>query len=196
MGRSEHTFSRQDTVCTPREVWEPIVKTLGEIIFDPCSNPVSTVPALVQVLLPELYWTDPSKPAPAEETCGDYDVLWCDGLSVSWKGMGLTFVNPPYSKLRSQPWVQKARDEADESVLFLPVRTATQWWQQDVVRCGAITFLESRVAHDNAFNKEGELVDDPSPFGQALIYNGPRLELWLGLAQTLGWTVLGVGRSR
>lgn len=191
MGRSEHTFSRQDTVCTPEEIWKPIIETLGPIQFDPCGNPASSVPALVQVLLPELYWTDPKRAAPPEENCGDYDVLWADGLRFNWKGMGLLFVNPPYSKLRSEPWVAKARDEADESVLFLPVRTSTQWWQQEVVLCGAITFLQARVTHDNAFDKHGEAIDDPAPFGQALVYNGPRLEKWLELAQTLGWTVLG-----
>lgn len=194
MGRSEHTLSRQDTVCTPQEIWGPIVDALGPIIFDPCGNPASTVPALVQVLRPDLYWTDPNKPAPAEENCGDYDVLWTDGLSISWKGMGLTYVNPPYSTLGKEPWVRKARDEADESVMLVPVRTSTQWWQRELIYSSAITFLESRVTHDNVFDKEGNPTSDPSPFGQALVYNGPRVELWLEKLGVLGWTVLGAQR--
>jgi hypothetical protein len=194
MGRSEHTLSKQDTCCTPPEIWQPIVNALGPIMLDPCSHPVSSVPAATRVLLPELYWTDPEKAPPQFQDCGDHDVMWANGLQISWKGCGLVWFQPPYSELPDKNWIVKARDDTDEVAGLLPVRTATQWWQKQLVYYDAITFLEQRVSHENTFNKKGEPTDDPAPFGQALVYCGPRVALWVAEIGKLGWTVLGVPR--
>jgi hypothetical protein len=181
MGKSEHTLSTNDEVCTPAAIYDRIVEILGPIGFDPCSHPSSTVPAQTQVLLPR-YWTDPEKLHPAEEDNGEQLTIWGDGLRYDWGGMGLVYVNPPYSLLPKEPWVAKARDEADEAVLLLPVRTAGAWWQDEVTRCAAVTFLRGRVQH--AGEEQG------APFHQALVYCGPRGALWREKAQALGWTVL------
>jgi hypothetical protein len=195
MGKSEHTLSKQDSVCTPEAIWQPIVDALGPIYFDPCSHPASTVPASTRILLPELYWTHPTDEPPEHQDGGDHDVIWGNGLEFEWADCGLVYVNPPYSTLGKERWIQKARDEADEAVLFVPVRTATRWWQQELVFCQAITFLASRVTHDNVYDKKGLLTDDPSPFGQALVYCGKRTELWCEKIGPLGWTVLGAKRA-
>lgn len=194
MGRSEHTFSEQDTCCTPPEIWEPIVAALGPIQLDPCSHPVSSVPAATRVLLPELYWTDPVKPPPRYEDCGDHDVMWADGTKIQWRGCGLTWYQPPYSQLaRNRRW-HELSFEADEMAGMLPVRTATSWWQDQVVFYSAITFLRKRVRHENTFNRKGEPTDDTAPFGQALVYHGPRVQRWIETIGLLGHTVLGVPR--
>ena len=52
MGKSEHTLSTNDEVCTPAAIYDRVVEILGPIGFDPCSHPSSTVPAQTQVLLP------------------------------------------------------------------------------------------------------------------------------------------------
>lgn len=187
VGKNENTLNTNDAVCTPPEIFEPILAALGPIGFDPCSHPASNVPAATQVLLPR-YWTDPDKPPPSEEQNGETLVLWGSGLDFHWGGMGLVFVNPPYSELSKKPWIAKARDEADEAVLFLPVRTAGAWWQDEITRCQAITFLRGRITHD------GETVG--APFHQCLVYCGPRVEQWLPHAVKLGWTVLGMPWAR
>ena len=194
MGKSEHTLSKQDTVCTPEAIWGPIVAALGPIGLDPTSHPASTVPAQTQILLPDLYWTDPDHEAPPVSEYGDHDVLWGDGLNYSWKGCGLVWGNFPYSLLGKRKFIWKAQHEADEFAGLFPVRTATQWWQKEIIYSSAITFLETRVTHDNCYDKKGELTDDPSPFGQALVYCGPRVELWYQELGKLGWTVLGAKR--
>lgn len=183
MGKNENTRKKNDEVCTPQELLEAVRK-LGPIGFDPCSAPASIVEAATTVLLPK-YWADPDNPPPLEQVCGDQLVLWGDGLTYHWGEMGLVFVNPPYSVLSKQPWIAKARDEADEAVLFLPVRTAGAWWQDEVTRCQAVTFLRGRVVH------EGE--EDGAPFHQCLVYCGPRVERWIEIVTELqlGWTVLG-----
>jgi hypothetical protein len=181
MGKSEHTFSTNDEVSTPAAIYEPIVAALGPIGFDPCSHPTSNVPASTVVLLPQ-YWTGEGAP-PAEEECGDQLVLWGSGLDFNWGSMGLVYVNPPYSLLPKQPWIAKARDEADEAVLLLPVRTAGAWWQDEVTQCQAITFLRGRVTHEGA--------EQGAPFHQCLVYCGPRVDRWVAKMGPLGWTVLG-----
>jgi hypothetical protein len=194
MGRSEHTFSEQDTCCTPPEIWQPIVDALGPIMLDPCSHPVSSVPAATRVLLPELYWTDPHKDPPLYEDCGDHDVMWADGTKIVVKGCGLVWLQPPYSRLPDDPRWLEIGFEADEMAGMLPVRTANAWWQDRVVFFSAITFLRRRVRHENTFNRKGESTKDTAPFGQALVYNGPRVDRWVSEIGKLGWTVLGAKR--
>lgn len=181
MGKSEHTVHTNDAVSTPAAIFEPIIAALGPIRFDPCSHPTSNVPADTIVLLPE-YWTDPSTPPPAEQECGEQLVLWGDGLSFHWGDMGLTYVNPPYSLLAKQPWIKKAREEADEAVLLLPVRTAGAWWQDEVTLCQAITFLRGRVTHEGS--------EQGAPFHQCLVYCGPNVLHWVETMSPLGWTVV------
>lgn len=174
MGKSEHTFSLNDTVGTPREILDPIVEILGPIGLDPCFHPKAIVPARIAILLPEYGVGD-------RVLANGTHVFEGSGLDLPWGGFGLTFVNPPYSLLSKEPWIQKARDEADEAVLFLPVRTAGAWWQDEISRCGAVTFLRGRVTH----------IDAPTgaPFHQCLVYCGPRVEFWKHAARKrFGWT--------
>lgn len=210
MGRAENTFSTRDSVGTPKEIIEPIVEILGPIGLDPCSHPGSIVPAATRFYLPE--YAPPGMPhgtpvaMPATGSTPAHVAVVGDGLVLPWgPGFGLVYVNPPYSRLSSEPWLLRAlphgedvrklagkgerrRDAAsyaapDEIVWLLPVRTAGSWWQTDLVAAAnMITFLDFRVQH------VGEA--DPSPFHQALAYRGSRAELWQERAtEMLGWTV-------
>ncbi len=55
MGRAENTFGKQDTHCTPPEVFEPILEALHIDAFglDPFGNPNSDVPAKQVIMLPK-----------------------------------------------------------------------------------------------------------------------------------------------
>lgn len=205
MGRPENTMSKDDAVCTPKDIWGPVVEALGTIGLDPCSNPASTVPALSQVLLP-IYWTDPDKPAPTEwQDGGDHDFLYADGLTLHWGDCGLVWLNPPYSELpdaKGRPsWLGKFVSEVDEGVAFVPVRSASEWWQNYVPRCDAITLLAQRVVHDNIFRKKdskdgkkkaGEPITEGAAFSQALLYRGPRAGVWALEARHHGMTFMRV----
>lgn len=217
MGRSDHTFSERDSVGTPPEIFEPIMQILDRPIgLDPCSHPGSLVPAAVRYYLPEY--------APAGMPHGQPVALSAfgatpahvavvgDGLVMPWgPNLGLVYCNPPYSKLKSAPWILRAHRELalieelrgalrahsqkrlpttpgcpDEIVWLLPVRTAGSWWQIDLTgTADVITFLDRRVKHT------GE--PDPSPFHQALAYRGSRARLWKEKAEKLlGWSVYTV----
>ena len=209
MGRSENTFSLRDSVGTPQRIIDAIVNILGPIGLDPCSHPGSIVPAATRFYLPE--YAPPGMPhgepvaMPASGNTLAHVAVVGDGLVLPWgPGFGLVYVNPPYSRLSSEPWILRAlpngadvrkrtekgerkRDaasyaESDEVVWLLPVRTAGSWWQTDLVATAdRITFLNFRVQH------VGE--DDPSPFHQCLAYRGSRAELWQEKANAkLGWT--------
>jgi hypothetical protein len=224
VGRAENTFSLRDAVFTPASITDPIQTILGPIGLDPCSHPHSPVPAAVRYYLPE--YTPPGfpqgEPVPMTSatvggigeigeivTTPPHIAVAGDGLVMPWgPGLGLVFINPPYSKLSEEPWflralrgveLEQAHAAADgahekkrrlptpsfaeELVWFVPVRTAGSWWQVDVVRvANMITFLNFRVRH------VGE--KHASPFHQALIYRGPRAAWWKERAEKmLGWTV-------
>src|SRR6185503_18792450 len=68
--------------------------------LDPCSNPESVVHARVSWQLEK----------------GD------DGLTRSWTGHGLVFVNPPYGR-RIGRWTTKMRRSGAEVIGLLPART-------------------------------------------------------------------------
>lgn len=210
MGRPENSFSPRDSVGTPPRVTDAIRTILGPIGLDPCSHPGSQVPAKVRYYLPEYAPQGAPRvfPMPAYDTTPAHVAVVGDGLVLPWRGFGLVYVNPPYSRLSEDPWIlrgagdqhefdalharpgkgERKRKHAtagapDEIVWLLPVRTAGSWWQIDLVGIAdMITCLNFRVQHT------GE--PDPSPFHQALAYRGPRATLWKEQAENLlGWTV-------
>lgn len=207
MGRPENTMSENDSICTPEVIWKPIVETLGEIQFDPASNPASMVPAATRIWLPK-FCMDPEPPPPGEyRTADGFDYTYGDGLKFDWGGVGLTFLNGPYSQLPDQKrrasWWGKFLTEVDEGIHFFPVRTACDWWQAYVPQLTTLTFLSKRVVHDNNYAtkptkryKIGDLITDAAAFSQALGYVGPRPGVWLPTARKLGWTLELHGNPR
>lgn len=202
MGRAENTLSENDEVCTPASIYNPVVECLGQIGLDPCSHPESSVPAACRIYLPR-YTTDPEPPPHTRWFSTDeYDYAFGDGLvQFSWEGCGLVWFNPPYSELpdeKGRPsWLGKFVSEVDEGVGFIPVRTASDWWQRYIPQCGALTFLRKRVVHENIYAKKetkkykvGDPIEEAAAFSQALIYVGPRIDLWVPFArERFGWTL-------
>ncbi|MEQ8721030.1 MAG: DNA N-6-adenine-methyltransferase [Sandaracinaceae bacterium] len=139
--------SREDW-CTPRIVVDRLLAFAGSIALDPCSNPVSLVPATRRVIAPE------------------------DGLAVDWHAAadgGLVYVNPPFGRKRTGLWLGKAADEAErgaEIVVLIPARTDTRAWQRHAPRAAAICFWAGRMRFLGAKNG--------APFPSALLYFGRR----------------------
>lgn len=196
--------SDTDQWLTPLDFLAVLLR-LGPVVFDPCGNPLSVVPAARQVLLPE------------------------DGLTASWPARGLVFCNPPYG--RDLPaWAARLAAHAaagGEVVSLVPARTDTGWWStlDPVVWCawsGRLRFLQTvadwrasaagarwaarekkraakheagerrrldaaQAAGENYIIKPyleaapvevspGLLVGDAAPFPVAVCYHGPRVE--------------------
>lgn len=120
--------SRSDDYNTPPEVLE-VVRRLGHIALDPCSNEFSQVGARM--------------------VC-DVDT---DGLGADWAlatdpawGGGLVFVNPPFSQLSA--WVEKCITEAQrgcEIILLAPAGLDTKWWGRVVETAQAAAIWRGRV---------------------------------------------------
>lgn len=114
----------------------------GEIWLDPCSNRESVVGAKVE--------------------------LEADGLASTWKGPGLTYVNPPYGRQIGQ-WTKKAFDEAQsgaEVLMLLPARTDTAWFY-DCWAANALCFWLGRIKFQGARHS--------APFPSVFVYFGPRV---------------------
>lgn len=214
MGKSENTFSERDSVGTPPRVFNEIIRILGPIGLDPCSHPGSLVPARVRYYLEQYAPVGMPQGVPVQMhvrgAVPAHVAVVGSGLVLPWgPGLGLVYVNPPYSVLSAAPWIlrgmntqaefdrvlalpekgERKRQLAvcgapDEIVWLLPVRTAGSWWQHDLWETAdAITFLNFRVQHT------GE--PDPSPFHQTLAYRGPRAAHWKREAErTLGRTFM------
>lgn len=109
-----------------------------------------------------------------------------DGLSKSWVGHGLVFVNPPYG--RSLPkWVKKARLEAArdaEIIMLVPSRTDTRWMQDWALEySSAVCFWKGRIHFIDPetgkpakvwSSKHNKYINSVAPFPSAFLYYGPR----------------------
>ena len=82
-----------------------------------------------------------------------------NGLEIEWANS--TFVNPPYSKLKTTKkhgigWVEKAHLESTKGktvVMLLPSRTDTQWFHDIIVANGYETrFIRGRLAFGDSKN--------------------------------------------
>lgn len=187
-GRGENSIGGNDEVCTPREIWEPIVERFGPIGLDPASNERSEVPAATRFMLDtEPYWgeTRTGKPVvryrvkqnprldcPHPTIPGAFFV---NALEYSWAGHGLVFLNGPwgeYAKPRGLPWVRLPFEEADECINLTKAAVSTQWFQRHLVKG-----MDATVLWEGRLTFLGE--KNPAPFPVALSYHGPRLGLFL-----------------
>ena len=180
MGKLENTFSTNDAVCTPAAVYEPIIAALGPIGLDPFSNPSSTVPATLRIMLPQ-YAANRVAPGLWGFDPHGGSILWGSAYDHDWSGHGLVFANGPYSDCAMwahQLWSPRGGDEA---VGLFPVRTGADWWQRWVAHSDAILFWRGRI----------HFVGHPhqAPFHSALSYIGPRADLFVEGMQHLGWCV-------
>lgn len=138
---------------TPRVVLDAL-EPLGPIALDPCSNGTSIVGARVA-------WT-----------------LADDGLASSWaaciartKPRGFVYVNPPFNEL--DVWIARCAQEASagcEVVALVPNRPDTAWMAGALESGATRGDWRGRVRFIGATNS--------APFPIALLYWGPRVELF------------------
>jgi phage N-6-adenine-methyltransferase len=128
---------------TPRHVLDLVVRVLGAIDLDPCSNGHET----------------PAVSAAQHFTQDD------DGLSQEWHGR--VFMNPPYGPV-IKDWVQKLVDEfasgrTTEAIALMPARTDTTWF--GLLRDHPRSFITGRLKFSES--------EASAPFPSAVFYLGP-----------------------
>lgn len=112
---------------TPPLIIESVVRALGAIDLDPCSNPGA-----------------PNIPAAQYFTAAE------DGLAQPWSGR--VYMNPPYGDAISA-WVEKLVGEVSdgrvhEAIALIPARTDTAWWR--LLRDCAVCFVRGRLRFSGA----------------------------------------------
>jgi len=131
---------------TPYHIVELLLKTLGSVDLDPCSN--SRI--------------NPNIPAKRLYTKTE------DGLNKNWAGR--VYMNPPYGREISK-WVKKLDIEYKnnnivEAITLLPARTDTAWFK--ILRAYPRCFIHGRLKFGTAKNS--------APFPSVVIYLGIRPE--------------------
>lgn len=137
----------------------------GSIDLDPCSNSNSVVRAKEE-------WFDKA-------------------LERTWRGRGLVYSNPPYSRQLSMWADHIASDwkisssisiiDLDQLILLVPSRTDTNWWHTAISSASAVLFFKGRL-------KFGEAVNS-APFPSALIYYGKSAQRFIQMFGPLGWAI-------
>ena len=148
--------SRSVEWYTPIHIVESVLKTLGSVDLDPCSN--ST--------------TNPTVPAKTLYTKTE------NGLDKKWQGR--VYMNPPYGR-EIREWVEKLNDEYNtgniiEAITLLPARTDTAWFKilRNYPRC----FIHGRLKFGNAKSS--------APFPSVAIYLGVQQEKFEQVFSELG----------
>jgi hypothetical protein len=151
-----HFSSESAEHYTPKHVVDAVVRAMGGIDLDPCSN--STL--------------RPNVPADRVMTASD------DGLSAPW--FGRVYMNPPYGSAISI-WVEKLASEYEngdvsEAIALVPARTDTAWWRRlfNYPICyvrGRLTFIGNNA---------------PAPFPSALVYLGRNVETFCEAFEHIG----------
>ena len=172
------TTEETEGANTPQKVVH-LVRQVGPIALDPCSNAGSLVNADRAVCLPE------------------------DGLAVNWyestrwkagyphdaapsskAALGIAYVNPPYGRKMSA-WIEKCIQEANrgtEIISLLPARPGSRWFQQVFHTAQAICFWAGRLRFEGA--------PASAPFDSALAYYGTRQDRFREVFGAHGTVVL------
>ena len=155
-----HFSSESPEWYTPRHVIDRVLRVLGTITLDPCSNSK----------------TAPNVPALSHYTAED------DGLAQPWRGR--VYMNPPYGR-GIDPWIAKlcaahADGSVIEAIALVPARTDTDWFRR--LRDAAICFVDGRLRFSDA--------EAGAPFPSALAYLGPNRRGFIAAFWDLGdvWT--------
>jgi site-specific DNA-methyltransferase (adenine-specific) len=120
------TSSEKHDWRTPDKVLD-LVREVGPITLDPCAD------------VSEENWF-------AEENFSE------DGLEISWKSNGVTYVNSPYG-YELPKWAKKAEHEGglidvtsiSQIILLCPARTDTRWWHILWYSAHAFCFWKGRI---------------------------------------------------
>ena len=151
-----HYSSESEQWNTPQLIIDRVLKVMGTVELDPCSNSHD----------------DPNIPAQCVYTEAD------NGLSHAW--FGTVYMNPPYGDVIKE-WVEKlASDYEDghlqEAIALLPARTDTQWFRRlrDYPRC----FVWGRLRFSDATNS--------APFPSMVVYLGGKLEAFTNAFNDIG----------
>jgi phage N-6-adenine-methyltransferase len=70
-----------------------------------------------------------------------------NAFTKDWAGNGNVWLNPPYGRDVTEPWVNKAYEESQKGavvVCLLPARTETKWFQT-LWKANHLVFLRGRV---------------------------------------------------
>ena len=151
-----------DDLGTPEWILD-LVRQMGPIGLDPCSNEWSTVGAMDEFVLAEGW----------------------DGLSADWAEAvnalhldepGCVFVNPPYSK--PLPWAKKIASECRGLTVFALVKCApsTRWWKVLMSVASARVDFHKRITFEGGAHKSGMMDSTmfyagPSPYLFAHIFS-------------------------
>lgn len=159
-GLAVHFSSASPEWYTPPAVIDLVLRVLGAIDLDPCSNSHET----------------PNVPAARHYTRVD------DGLAQPW--MGRVYLNPPYGDVIGA-WVERlvnafAVGDVPEAIALLPARTDTRWFRR--LRDAELCFVAGRLRFSDS--------DQAAPFPSVLAYLGRSPERFAAVFGEMGdvWT--------
>lgn len=141
--------------CTPPCVLD-LVRKLGRIGLDPCSNPRSIVHAQVEF-------------SPEKDQDG-LQLPWAASRSPWGEGMtdDIVYCNPPYGRALAD-WADKIKAESywgAEILALVPARTDTAWFRTLFDSAKALCFWGGRITFMGA--------PSLAPFPSMVTYHGPR----------------------
>jgi hypothetical protein len=172
--------SRKEHWHTPEAVLD-LVRKLGPILFDPCSDRLSTVGA-PWVCAPH----DADEPAELRGPPEGSKLVSTDGFTAPWYVCGgLVFCNHPYARSKNARWARKAAtewllaledgNELYECVVLTPATPSAHWWRTYWDTAPAIAFWAGRIPFVDPLAKRTTGGDLGATFDSALIYFGRRL---------------------
>ena len=158
---SSGLFSSQSSEhYTPRPILERVVRTLGEIDLDPCSNPGDS----------------PNVPARAHYTRED------NGLLLPW--LGRIYMNPPYGR-EIGAWVAKLLSEyqagrVSSALALVPARVDSKWFAS--LYGFPVCFSSGRLRFSNPSGESS----GSAPFPSAMVFLGMDWGAFFREFETLG----------
>jgi hypothetical protein len=165
-----HFSSKSSEHYTPRVILDAVVRCLGPIELDPCSN--SEGPPIV----------DAERAFTREH----------DGLRRAWHARSV-YMNPPYGRVTTGLWVAKLVSEFDAgrigaAIALLPARTDTRWFH--LLRRYPCCFYRGRVTFGG--NVEA------APFPSCVSYLGSDRERFAEVFSALGdiWACTSTDRRQ
>lgn len=100
---------------------------------------------------------------------------WNDSLDLNWKKERV-FINPPYGEMVPL-FADKCARAKGLVVAILPCRPGTKWFQESVLQCSAVFYVQGRIQ----FLLDGEKQGSPLFDSVIALYNHPKYRTGTGI---------------
>lgn len=143
---------------------------MNNVLFSSKKEEWGTPQELFDKLNEQYHFTLDAAASEKNAKCEKFYDIKTNGLLQDWENETV-WLNPPYGRIKTAQWVEKAANEAKKGtkiVMLIPARTDTRWFHKYIYGIAKVGFIKGRLKFVDCEDPGKE--QDAAPFPSMLVY--------------------------